>query len=183
MRAKRTATSSTLILGRGKRRSTKIPLKDPIVDWTIWVFAFTAGPMFIEAVGFSIYEEIIPATGLTQKQYDVAVSAALENFLTWCFVVGLALAGLGQFMQALAYRWKSRGGHRFGTVGVLVGIGGWATGLFAGILFPIASSPESEGSLHFAMAIGFVGPVAIAGVVIIGRAIRQHRAHSKAHDK
>lgn len=183
MRAKRTAISSTHILRRGRRQSPKFPFKDPNVDWTIWVFAFTAGPMFFESVGFSIYEKIIPAADLTQKQYDVQVSAALENFLTWCLVVGLALAGLGQYLQALAHRWKGNGGQRFGTVGVLVGIGGWATGLFAGILFPIAASPESEGSLHLAMAIGFAGPVVVTCIVLIGRAIQHQRAHLKAHTR
>lgn len=180
MRAKRTATSSTLILCRGKRQFPTTPFKDPVVNWTIWVFSFTAGPMFIEAVGFRIYEEIIPRAGLTQEKYDISVSAALGNFLTWCLVVGLALAGLGQYMQALAHRWKSNGGERFGTVGTLVGIGGWATGLFAGILFPIAASPESEGSLHFAMAIGFACPVAITAIVLIGRVIQLHHAYSQA---
>lgn len=104
----------------------KLPF-DGLTKWATWVLGFAVGPMFVEAVIYLIIRYWIRPEDL---------EAELTIFLTWCLVIGLAVAGLGQFLQTLGHRWHSAAGQRCQSAGALIGLGGWATGLLAGVAFP-----------------------------------------------
>lgn len=135
---------------------------DALARWATWVLGFIVGPMFIEVVIYLVIRYWIRPENL---------DADLTVFLTWCLVIGLAIAGFGQFLQALAHRWHSAAGQRCQTLGILIGLGGWATGLLAGVAFPTVDSGLSGWSdptnVVFFIVIGL--PMAIWVVVVLAR--------------
>lgn len=135
---------------------------DALARWATWVLGFVIGPMFIEvAIYLFIRHWTRPET----------LEAALTVFLTWCLVTGLAIAGFGQFLQALAHRWHSAAGQRCQTLGVLIGLGGWATGLLAGVTFPTVdnglSGRSDPSNVVFFIVLGL--PMATWIAVVVGR--------------
>lgn len=142
-----------------RRTVSDLPF-DSLSRWATWVLLFSVGPMFIDTVIYLLIRYLMRPENL---------EASLIVLLTWCLVIGLALAGFGQFLQALAHRWPSPMGRRCQTVGVLVGLGGWSTGLLAGVAFPTIdrglSGASDPTNVVFAIVLGLP---ALVWVVLIG---------------
>lgn len=142
---------------------------DSLARWATWVLGFAIGPMFIEAVIYLVIRYWTSPEDL---------EASLTIFLTWCLVIGLALAGLGQFLQTLAHRWNSAAGQHCKTAGALIGLGGWATGLLAGVAFPTVdrglSGVNDPTNAVFFIVLGLPMTIWIAVVgVRLSRAVRR----------
>lgn len=137
---------------------------DSVSAWSTWVYGFTFGPLVVEIVIYEIVKRQVAPADLED---------ALVILLTWFLVIGLALAGLGQFMQTLAHRWKSVTGQRCQTVGSLIGLGGWAIGLLAGVAFPIVDNgvPKNIDPTTIVFTIALVLPTAIWVMVAFVRSL------------
>lgn len=104
---------------------------DSVSKWATAVFFSAFGPVLVQTLIFQLLK-------LTVCEDDL--DAALTKLLVVFLVIGLALAGLGQVMQALAHGWFSPMGKKCGTGGVIIGVIGWAFGLLAGVLLPLVEN-------------------------------------------
>lgn len=139
---------------------------DRASTWSSGVFGCVLAPVLVQIGFFTFLENSLAGEALDR---------ALTVLLTWCLVVGLALAGLGQIMQALEH--DQLGGLNRGvrSVGTLIGVAGWSSGLLAGVFFPLVENrvtdPEGfwDDPTNYVFPIAWIAPLILWAIIAVVR--------------
>lgn len=157
-------------LGDTKLLTKKKPLPkfqwDKASTWASWVFGCSFGPMVVQICIYQYIKYIVIPCDL---------NGALTALLVWSLALGLALAGLGQIMQALAHDLLPRMSTILRNGGALVGVVGWSAGLLAGVLFSLVdyNLPAPKGlwddPINYVMPIALVAPFLLWVTIVFVR--------------